>query len=89
LQGRLAQLSREALVQLSPYWLDQLARLMPELATQRGVPRLTASLPASGEQEHLWTAVAEALLRPPAPGGEAAGGQARHLLLFIDDLQWP
>jgi tetratricopeptide (TPR) repeat protein len=61
---------------------------MPELATQRGVPRLTASLPASGEQEHLWTAVAEVLLRPPAPGDEAAGGQARHLLLFIDDLQW-
>jgi predicted ATPase len=62
LQARLAQVNRHALVQLSPYWLDQLTRLLPELAAQRGARQLTAAMLTSGEQEHLWTAVVEALL---------------------------
>jgi DNA-binding SARP family transcriptional activator len=87
LQARLAQVNRWALAQLSPYWLDQLTRLLPGLATQRGAPRLAAAQPTPGEQEHLWTAVAEALLQLPAPGG-AASDPAPRMLLFIDDLQW-
>ena len=86
LQARLAQVDRRALAQLSPYWLDQLTRLLPELATRRGAARPSAALSTSGEQVHLWTAVAEALLRLPASG--PADGQAPHLLLFVDDLQW-
>ncbi|HEU5097920.1 MAG TPA: AAA family ATPase, partial [Roseiflexaceae bacterium] len=93
LQARLAQVDNQALAELSPYWLDQLTRLLPELAARRGAAQFTAAPPTSGEQEHLWTAVAEVLLRLPAPdgratGGEAAGSETPPLLLFIDDLQW-
>jgi DNA-binding SARP family transcriptional activator len=98
LRARLAQAGDQALAHLSPYWLDQLARLLPELTARRGAPRFTAAAPASSEQEHLWTAAAEALLRLPGPGGRAAGGGTKNggpmssepppLVLFIDDLQW-
>ena len=53
LQARLAQVDNRAMAHLSPYWLDQLTRLLPELATQRGAPLLTAALPTSSEQEHF------------------------------------
>jgi DNA-binding SARP family transcriptional activator len=93
LQERLAQVDNRALAELSPYWLDQLTRLLPELAARRGAPQFTVAPPTLGEQEHLWTAVAEVLLRLPAPDGraargEVAGSEAPPLLLFIDDLQW-
>lgn len=92
LHTRLAQVGNQALAQLSPYWLDQLTRLLPELAARRGTPQFTTALATSGDQEYLWTAVAEALLRLPAPDGRATGGKAASseippLLLFIDNLQ--
>jgi DNA-binding SARP family transcriptional activator len=83
LQARLARVDDGALAALSPYWLDQLARLLPELAARQGARRFAAGAPAPGEQEHLWTAVAEALLRLPA-----SGGHLTPMVLFLDDLQW-
>jgi predicted ATPase len=88
LQARLAQVDNRALAHLSPYWLDQLTRLLPDLAARRGAPRFTTAPPTSGEQEHLWTAVAEMLLRLPGPDRQSAGSDTPPLLLFIDDLQW-
>jgi DNA-binding SARP family transcriptional activator len=87
LQARLAQVDNHTLAGLPPYWLDQLTRLLPELAARRGAPRRIARAPAAGEQEHLWTAIAETLLRLPGAGRESAG-DTPPLLLFIDDLQW-
>jgi DNA-binding SARP family transcriptional activator len=93
LQARLALVDDRALAELSPYWLEQLKRLLPELAARHGAQQFAAVPPTLGEQEHLWTAVAEVLLRLPAPDGKAVRGQAPGsgtppLLLFIDDLQW-
>lgn len=78
LEAYLDSLDDETLGQLSPFCLDYLMCLLPSLAQRlgRAVP---ATPPTSGsETEHLFTAVAEFLLRPVFPP----------LLIFVDDLQW-
>ncbi len=82
LQSRLAQPDAPDLGQLAPYWREQLARLLPELAA-RGRPGQVD--PPAGRQEHLFAAIAEVLLQR-RPLQAAGDGEGRGL--FLDDLQW-
>ena len=78
LESRLAQLSDQALRTLSPFWLEQLARLVPTLNARLSRRAATAAPTAGVEVEHLFGAV-NAMLSSPSP---------RPLLIFIDNLQW-
>jgi DNA-binding SARP family transcriptional activator len=83
LQARLALVDDSDLERISSYWLDQLTRLVPDLSARRGRPRTPLASPAPSEQEHVFAAVVEVLLRLPG-----VGGPSPPLLLLIDDLQW-
>ncbi len=83
LQARLALGDDGDLEWVAPYYLAQLARLLPEVAARRGFPALAVASSFPSEQEHLFAAVAEILLHPPATDGKDSP-----LLLFVDDLQW-
>ena len=67
----------QRLASLEPVWLGQVARLLPELLTQRpDLPHPGASADGS-QRQNLFEATARALLGGNDP-----------LLLFVDDLQW-
>lgn len=62
---------------LTPTWLTEVARLLPEIVAER--PQVAAPLPLTddGQRHRLFEALARAIL---------AGGKP--LLLVLDDLQW-
>ena len=68
---------RKRLARLEPIWLGQVARLLPELLTQRpDLPDPGAS--SDGwQRQNLFEALARTLLSATDP-----------LLIFVDDLQW-
>jgi len=68
---------RSPLVQLDVVWLTEVARLLPELFTER--PDLPHYEPVIeyGQRQRFFEALARAILVTPQP-----------LLLLIDDLQW-
>ena len=67
----------QRLASLEPVWLGQVARLLPELLTQRpDLPHPRASSDGS-QRQNLFEATARALL-----------SANDRLLLFVDDLQW-
>ncbi|MBI1299545.1 AAA family ATPase [bacterium] len=74
LTQQLAHISDEALAQIPQHWIEQLGRLLPNLAPRRGVA------PAQSDpQELLFAAIADYL---------GAQAQATAQVIFIDDLQW-
>ncbi len=79
LEARLADLGDATLNGLSPFWLEQLQRLLPSLAGRSGI-RAVALPPLQGdESERLFHAVYEFLFRQDGFGLQ---------MIFIDDLQW-
>ncbi len=65
------------LAALDPVWLTEVARLLPELLTERPKLARPGPLAQSWQRQRLFEALARAVLRPEEP-----------LLLFVDDLQW-
>lgn len=68
---------QKSLNRLDDRWLIELARLLPELLTKRPFLPQPDPLTEGWQQQHFFTALAQALLQASPP-----------LLLFIDDLQW-
>jgi predicted ATPase/DNA-binding SARP family transcriptional activator len=68
---------RPYLVRLSPVWLAEVSRVLPELRTEQ--PDLPRYEPITeyGQRQRFFEALARAVLAAPQP-----------LLLLIDDLQW-
>jgi DNA-binding SARP family transcriptional activator len=79
LTGQLNRVDESHLAQFPRFWLEQLAWLLPPLATRLD---LTVTPPtAEGEAEQLWLAMAHLLFAPTEPESDP-------VLLFVDDLQW-
>ncbi len=76
--SRPACMSHLTTLQISPIWLAEVARLLPEIRTV--LPNLPppATLPAEEERRRVFEAFTQ-FLSPP---------DARPLILFIDDLHW-
>ena len=68
---------RPHLDQLDPLWLSEVARLLPEILTQRHDLARPAPITEYGQRQRFFDALARAILAAPQP-----------LLLVIDDLQW-
>jgi DNA-binding SARP family transcriptional activator/predicted ATPase len=68
---------------LSPVWLAEIARLLPELAATPSGP---ASSLRAADESRLWEGVNQ-FLRAVA-GIVGSGPSRRPLLLFLDDLHW-
>lgn len=66
-----------AVAQLAPVWREEIARLLPELATKPAIASDTPRLDEPWQRQRLFEGLARAILLVKAP-----------LLLFIDDLQW-
>ncbi len=79
LETRLADLNDDALDRFSPFWMEQLTRLLPTLAGRRAKGTVSAPPTGGGELEHLFAAVVEFLF------GE---GEPASRIIFVDDLQW-
>ena len=62
---------------LDSLWLTEIARLVPELLTERPDLARPAHIGEFGQRQRFFEAIARAVLRSP-----------RALLLWIDDLQW-
>jgi DNA-binding SARP family transcriptional activator len=60
---------------LAPIWMDEIARLLPELSGARPIP----AGDASSADARLWEGVHQFLL---------ALGRQRKVILFLDDLHW-
>ena len=58
-------------------WLVEISRVLPELALQRPGLRPPEPISESWQRQHLFSALAHAVLHPKRP-----------ILLLIDDLQW-
>jgi DNA-binding SARP family transcriptional activator/predicted ATPase len=68
---------RPVLSRLDEVWMNEVARLLPDLAQERrGLPR-PAPLTENWQRQRLFEALAQAFLHAPQP-----------LLLELDDLQW-
>ena len=67
--------SLHARLNLAPVWMDEIARLLPEL--EEGHP--TPPVEASSADARLWEGIHQFLL---------ALGKQRELVLFLDDLHW-
>ncbi len=79
LTGQLNRVDESHLAQFPRFWLEQLAWLLPPLATRLD---LTVTPPsAEGEAEQLLLAMAHLLFAPTEPESDP-------VLLFVDDLQW-
>jgi DNA-binding SARP family transcriptional activator/tetratricopeptide (TPR) repeat protein len=79
LETRLAGLQEAALHRLSPFWLDQLTRLLPALAGRLERGPISAPSTDAGELERLFAAVSEFLFRLPG---------TPPMIIFVDNLQW-
>jgi tetratricopeptide (TPR) repeat protein len=74
---------RQRLLALEPTWAVEVARLLPELLSERpGLPQPGPAAEAS-QRQRLFEALARAILRYEEPPR-----RADPLLLMIDDLQW-
>jgi predicted ATPase/DNA-binding SARP family transcriptional activator len=79
LEARLTLLSDDTLHRWSPFWLEQLSRLLPSLAGRLGRPAIAPPPLLGDEAERLFNAVAQFLFQITAPPP---------YLIFVDDLQW-
>ncbi|MCX7792493.1 MAG: AAA family ATPase [Chloroflexaceae bacterium] len=67
--------ARRAALSLAPFWVGEVARLLPELAPDTA----PAALPARPDEARLWEGVARLLI---------ALAEQAPLLLLLDDLHW-